>query len=256
MRKAIPETSPRENCARARPDVARAWLLCGLAVAALGLAGCRPRRSHAQPDADDLGSAEGPPPSKTASPPAAHRPPPVYPPREYTEPAPKLVVRHAPKLADAMGDALQGGSEGFRFVAKTVLLESKPSGWTLSVLTREVAHEEWFMETRSPQFNLRVGAIPLAPGVTVSGELATSSTLSFQSVSPSLAVKGYSSRVSYFVIIDAWDVAPFAGKWAEAGRAKGRLYFYVEPHACAGCFQGAQIAGAFEARVRYFTAPP
>lgn len=241
-----------DDCRRAglRAQLAGAWLLSGLVVAT-GLAGCQARARRVEADAGESSAADAHTRQSVRSP-----TPPAYPPPEYTEPAPKLVVRPKPTIVDASGDSLQGGSEGFRFVAKTVLLESKAGGWTLSVHARDVPLEEWFMETRSPQFSLRVGSIALGPGVSVSGALATSSTLSFQSISPTLGVQGYSTRVSYFVIIDSWNVTPFAGRWAEAGRATGRLYFYLEPHACAGCFKGAQLAGAFEARVRYFAAPP
>ncbi|HRH00809.1 MAG TPA: hypothetical protein PLR99_31420, partial [Polyangiaceae bacterium] len=185
------------------------------------------------------------------------RPAAVYPPPEYTEPAPKLRVRASPTVADTAGESLEGASEGYRFVARAVVIASKPSGWTFSVYAREVADDDWFPETRAPQFHLHVGAHPLARGATFSGALAHDATLSFQTINAKLAIQGYPSRVSYFLVLDTWDVAPYTGKSVEAGRASGRLYFYVQPHSCDGCFKGAQIAGAFkDARVRYFTAPP
>ncbi len=231
--------------------------LLGLGLG-LALAGChrRPRSEvTAAADAGASGAHTGKTVGRASA--RAARPAAVYPPPEYTEPAPRLRVRASPSLADAAGESLEGGSEGYRFVARAVVIESKPSGWTFSVYAREVADDDWFPETRAPQFHLHVGPRPLARGASFSSALAHDATLSFQTINAKLAIQGYASRAAYFLVLDTWDVAPYAGKSVEAGRASGRLYFYVEPHNCGGCFKGAQIAGAFkDARVRYFTAPP
>lgn len=224
----------------------RRWLT---GVVALAIVGCK------------VADRAAPTPPATASvqaaAPAKPKLPEVYPPPEYVAKGPPLVRRDRPVEADIPNVPLTGASEGYRFDAKAVVLESKQTGWSLSVYARDVEPREWFPPTRAPQFHLSIGQVKLEKGTVLRGPLEQTPKLWFQTIGPTLAIQSFASPSSYCVVIDEWEVEPFDGDWKEAGVASLRIYLYVAGHNCAGCFAGAQIGGVFKgARVRYFLAPP
>lgn len=209
----------------------------------------KPTASAPADDSDVLDSKRGP-----------EDMPESYPPPEYVEAAPPGKRVQTPTERDVPPLPATGSTEGYRFDAKTIAFDAKPSGWTIAVFGRQLRDNQAFFPTRAPSFYLAVkDHTKIEAGTVLRASLAHGTGLWFQTTNERGAVQSFAARSSYYVKIERWEARPFDGKWKIAGRAAGKILFYVEGYNCmnAPCFRGASVAGTFEdAPIRYFTAPP
>ncbi|MFO0640877.1 MAG: hypothetical protein U0183_16770 [Polyangiaceae bacterium] len=186
--------------------------------------------------------------------------PQTYPPPEYLEKAPPPKRVEHPGESDVPLVPAFGSTEGYRFDAKMVAFDAKPSGYTITVLGRPLRDNQAFFPTRAPSFYLDTKGVKIEAGTVLAARLGHGTGLWFQTINERGATHSFAARASYYVKIDTWDAEPFDGKtWRVAGRASGKLFFFVEGHNCMNppCFAGAAVAGTFtNAPIRYFSAPP
>lgn len=249
--------------------MSRRVLLVCVCVSVVLLVACRRPRNHVQdagssaPAFSGSSASSGAPAEQDGdrldSKPRPGDLPETYPPPEYVEKAPSPKRVESPNERDVPLAPATGSAEGYRFDAKTIAFESKPSGWTIAVFGRQLRDNQAFFPTRAPSFYLTTKATKISAGTVLSARLAHGTGLWFQTTNEKGSVQSFGARSSYFLKIEKWEAQPFDGKWKVAGRASGKILFYVEGHNCTSgrCFRGASVAGTFEdAPIRYFTAPP